>query len=205
MNSQYCGTDGFYFPIVYQKNQKQVDASLSQGEIDYADLTKWSFPDEFLCFVWERKLLAFINSTYPNPRERNEVPIWFLICCQFVMRLHQTGHYHHLGFLLNSGSLLTPEQRQGLIYHPCYTLSTLLNVAMEHPQFHVASYELGAGNEDELVHAKKIVPEFCNKFSGVMKLLIIDRGYIDGEFIGKIKRDHHVDVLIPLRKNMTNA
>lgn len=308
MLSQDIGTDGFYFPVVYQKNQSQVEACLNQGNIDYADLTQWSFPDEFLCFVLERKLLEFVNSSYPNPRNRNDVPIWFLICCQFVMRLHQTGSYHHLGFLLNSGSLLTrfgfnvgskkigfneknktvrktavhadtarksfkdtdpteirkwylqdlqkwfrtqrtfnhrgifvldqshlvvpdnknykdavkmpvdehgqlysnlssltPEQKQGLIYHRCYTLSTLLNVAMEHPQFHVAGYELGAGNEDELVQAEKLIPAFCNQYSGVMKLLIVDRGYIDGEFIGKIKRDHHVDVLIPLRKDMINA
>lgn len=308
MKSQSLSVGGFSFPIVYQKNQKQVDADLSEGDIDYAELTKWSFPDEFLCFILERKLLDFIDMTYPNPRERNDVPIWFLISCQFVMRLHQTGNYHHLGFLLNSGSLLTrfgfnigskhigfndknkktrktaihadtarkffkdtnpgairhwykddlqkwfqgqrafdhrgifvldqshlvvpdnenyknavkmpvdehgqlysnlgsltPEQKQGLIYHPCYTLSTLLNVALERPQFHVAGYDLGPGNEDELAQAENIVPDFCNKFNGVMKLLIIDRGYIDGEFIGKIKRDHNVDVLIPLKKNMVNA
>jgi len=308
MLSQTCGNDGFYFPMIYQKDQKKVEEQLTQGEIDYADLTQWQFPDEFLCFVMQRNLLEFVNRTYPNPREKNEVPIWFLICCQFVMRLHQTGNYHHLGFLLNSGSLLTrfgfnvgspkigfndknkktrktaihadtarkffkdtspieirqwyrnelqtwfrqqrtfdhrgifildqshlvvpnnknykdavkmpvdehgqlysnigsltAEQKKGLIYHPCYTLSTLLNVAMGCPQFHVAGYELGPGNEDELVHANKLVPAFCRQFSGLMKLLIVDRGYIDGEFIGKIKRDHDVDVLIPLRKNMVNA
>ncbi len=308
MLSQTCGNDGFYFPTIYQKDQKKIEEQLTQGEIDYADLTQWQFPDEFLCFVMERNLLEFMNRTYPNPREKNEVPIWFLICCQFVMRLHQTGNYHHLGFLLNSGSLLTrfgfnvgsprigfndknkktrktaihadtarkffkdtspgeirqwyrnelqtwfrqqrtfdhrgifildqshlvvpdnknykdavkmpvdehgqlyanigsltTEQKQGLIYHPCYTLSTLLNVAMERPQFHVAGYEMGPGNEDELIQANKLVPAFCRQFSGLMKLLIVDRGYIDGDFIGKIKHDHHVDVLIPLRKNMINA
>lgn len=299
---------GFSFPIVYQKNQKHIEDCLSQGDIDYAELTRWQFPDEFLCFVMERKLLEYVNRTYPNPREKNEVPIWFLICCQFVMHLHQTGHYHHLGFLLNSGSLLTrfgfnvgsphigfngknkkvrktaihadtprkffkdtssqairqwyrkelqtwfrqqrtfdhrglfvldqshlvvpdnknykeavkmpvdehgqlyanlssltSEQKQGLIYHPCYALTTLLNVARECPQFHVAGYELGPGNEDELVQAARLVPAFCRQFSGLMKLLIIDRGYIDGEFIGKIKHDHGVDVLIPLKKSMVNA
>ena len=308
MSSQHSGVNGFSFPIVYQKNQKKVEEYLNQGDIDYADLTQWTFPDEFLCFVMERKLLEFISISYPNPREKNDVPIWFLVCCQFVMRLYQTGNYHHLGFLLNSGSLLTrfgfnvgsekigfndknkserktaihpdtarkffkdtkpmeirtwyrddlqkwfrgqhtfdhrgifvldqshlvvpdnknykdavkmpvdehgqlysnlgsltPEQKQSLIYHPCYTLSTLLNVSMDHKQFHIAGYELGPGNEDELIQAERLVPAFCNKFNGVMKLLIIDRGYIDGEFMGKMKRDHNVDVLIPLRKNMADV
>lgn len=305
MNTTINKAGGFYLSKIYQKDQRKIEACLEQGEIDYADLTKWSFPDEFLCFVLERRLLEFVNYSYPNPRERNDVPIWFLICCQFVMRLHQTGNYHHLGFLLNSGSLLTrfgfnvgakhigfndknkqerktaihadtarkffkdtspleirqwyrndlqkwfqkqrtfnhrgifildqshlvvpdnknykdavkmpvdehgqlypnlgtltPEQKQGLVYHRCYTLSTLLNVAMEYPQFQVAGYELGPGNEDELVQAEKLIPAFCQHFGGVMKLLIVDRGYIDGELIGKIKRDYNVDVLIPLRKNM---
>jgi len=306
--SQSNGHNGFTLPVVYKKAQEQVEEYLSQGDIDYAQLTHWQFPDEFLCFVMERKLLPYIERTYPNPREVNEVPIWFLICCQFVMRLHQTGNYHHLDFLLNSGSLLTrfgfnvgsphigfntknkktrktaihhdtarkffkdtsakeirqwyrdslqswfrqqrafdhhgifvldqshlvvpdnknykdavkmpvdehgqlypnlgsltAEQKQSLIYHPCYTLTTLLNVARERPQFHVAGYELGPGNEDELIQADRLVPAFCQTFSGLMKLLIIDRGYIDGEFIGRIKQDHGVDVLIPLKKNMINA
>jgi hypothetical protein len=97
---------------------------------------------------------------------------------------------------------LTTEQKRSLIYHPCYTFSTLLNVGLEGDNFHVAGYELGAGNEDELVQAEKLIPNFCRQFKDVMKILILDRGYIDGNFIQKIKRDYNVDVLIPLRKNM---
>jgi len=56
-----------------------------------------------------------------------------------------------------------------------------------------------------LLQADRLIPDFCRQFSGLMKLLIIDRGYIDGEFIAKIKQDHRVDVLIPLKKNMIDA
>ncbi len=305
MTTKEVGMGGFYLPIIYQKNQARIEELLSQGDIDYADLTHWSFPDEFLCFVLGSKLLKFVDSSYPNPRSKNEVPIWFLVSCQFVMRLYQTGKYHHLQFLLNAGSmltrfgfnvgakkigfneknkktrksvihadtarkffkdtkpneichwyrdelqhwfrrqhafnhqgifvldqshlvvpdnenyqdamkmpvdehgqlysnleLLTEEQKRALVYHRCYTLSTLLNVSLECDQFHIAGYELGAGNGDELVQAEKLIPTFCKQFNGVMKLLIMDRGYIGGDWIRKIKQDHGVDVLIPLRKNM---
>jgi hypothetical protein len=37
---------------------------------------------------------------------------------------------------------------------------------------------------------------------GVMKRLILDRGFIDGEQIGRCKQKHGVDILIPLKKNM---
>ncbi len=296
---------GFNFPTVYHKHQKNIETQLEQGTIDYADLTQWSFPDEFLCFVLESKLLKFIDASYPNPREKNEVPLWFLVSCQFVMHLFQTGHYHHLQFLLHSGSLLTrfgfnvgaphlgfnaknkknrktpvhsdtvrkffkdtsvqdiqtwyvthmqgwfkqqrafdhqgifildqshlvvpdnknykeavkmpvdshgqlypnlgflsEEQRKALIYHRCYSLSTLLNVSTDCEQFHVAAYQLGPGNQDELVQAEKLIPQFCKQSGGLIKLLIMDRGYIDGNFIGTLKNKHNIDVLIPLKKNM---
>ena len=305
MTQKDIGTGGFYLPTIYQKDQNKVAAQLETGEIDYADLTKWNLPDEFISFAMESGLLQFIDRTYPNPRVKNEIPIWFLVTCQFVMRLHQTGRYDNLRYLLNAGSILarfgfnvgnprigfndknkkdrktavdadsvrkffkdtkvdeirnwyredlqswfriqksfdhhgifildqthlvvpdnpnykgavkmpvdehgqyysrlaelTEEQKKALIYHRCYTLSTLLNVGLEHELFHVAGYELGPGNEDELVQAEKMVPDFCRKFPGLVKILILDRGYIDKDFIYKLKHDYQVDVLIPLRKNM---
>lgn len=105
--ARVVGKGGFYLPKVYEKKQKEIEAALNQGKIDYADLTQWSFPDEFLCFILQSNLLQFMDTTYLSPRVKNEIPIWFLMNCQFVMRLFQTGSYHHLEFLLNAGSILT--------------------------------------------------------------------------------------------------
>lgn len=298
-------TGGFYLPLVFQQNQKMVSEKLNAGDIDYAELSKWNFPDKFLCYVLETGLLEFVDKTYPNPRINNEVPIWFLITCQFVMRLYLTGKYHNLNYLLNAGSLLTrfgfnvgskrigfndknkktrvtalhpdtvrkffkdtdhieirqwyrnelqiwfknkrafdakgifildqshlvvpdnpnykgavrmpvdehgqryenlgklsEEQKKGLPYHPCYTFSTLLNVGIDRKTFHVAGYEVGPGNEDELVQAERLVREFCEQHPGILKELIVDRGYIDAQWIQKIKRKYKVDTIIPVRKNM---
>lgn len=35
-----------------------------------------------------------------------------------------------------------------------------------------------------------------------MRRLILDRGFLDGEAIGRVKKEYGVDVLIPLKKNM---
>jgi len=75
-------------------------------------------------------------------------------------------------------------------------------VGLEHELFHVASYELGPGNEDELIQAEKMLLRFCRKFPGLIKTLIMDRGYIDKDFIYKMQHDYQIDVLVPLRKNM---
>jgi len=305
VNATKIGRGGFFLPAVYKKAQRDVESALEEAEIDYTDLTQWNFPDEFLCFVLDMGLLDFVDRTYPNPRVNNEVPIWFLISCQFLMRLFQTGRYHHLRYLLNAGSLLTrfgfnvgtkkigfndknkyerktaldadrvrkffkdtspteirawyckdlqqwfkgkraldshglfildrshlvvpdnpnyrdalkmpvdehgqwysnfstltQEQKKSLIYHPCYALSTLLNVAPNKTTFHIAGYELGPGNEDELTQAERLIHSFCQKNPGVIKELIVDRGYMSGEWIDKLKSHFNIDVLIPLRKNM---
>jgi len=67
----------------------------------------------------------------------------------------------------------------------------------------VAGYDWGGGKEDELVQGQRLVDTFVETVGkGVMQLLIMDRGYIDGEFITHVKRDLGSDVMIPLRKNM---
>jgi hypothetical protein len=298
---------GFQFPRIYQKNQTQVEDDLAADDIDYADLTQWTFPDEFLCYVHEIGLLKFIDKTYPNPREKNEVPIWFLVSCQFVMRFYQTGRYNNLRYLLNAGSLLTrfgynvgttqigfnsknknprktvihddtvrkffkdtdhqaicswyrtelqqwfkskrvfhpaglfildqshlvvPDnanyrdavkmpvdehgqlykhlstlsdaEKKALVYHRSYALSALLHTDPLGERYHIAGYELGAGNIGELAQAENIVSEFCRATPGVMKELIVDRGYIDGDFFSQIKKEHNVDLLIPLKTNMAS-
>lgn len=305
--SKEVGKGGFYLPTIYEKAQRHIEACLEQGEIDYAQLSKWTFADEFLCFVMQVGLLEFVDVTYPNPREKNEVPIWFLVTCQFLLHIYQSGRYSHLDYLLNAGSVLTrfgfnvgashigfndknqterrtalhsdtvrkyfkdtdrdeirawyrselqtwfkakrafdpegifildqshlvvpdnpnyveavkmpvdehgqlysnlksltAEQRKGLVYHPCYTLSVLLGLAPSHLSYHVASYELGPGNEDELIQAERLVPDFCRRFPGVMKELIVDRGYLSAEFINTLKTQYHVDVLLPLKSNMSS-
>ena len=49
----------------------------------------------------------------------------------------------------------------------------------------------------------ELVDEFVeNHGRGVMKRLILDRGFLNGEKIGHCKRDLAGDVLIPARKDL---
>jgi hypothetical protein len=306
MDRSTIGSGNFFLPKIVHQDQNKVLESLKAGSIDYADLSQWSFADEFLCFTMQLKFLEFADRTYPNPRKKNEVPIWFLIASQFVLRLHGSRNYDHLKYFLNSGALLTKigfntvahgavgfnqknkyerktavdpstvrkffkdtpaeeirqwynddlqrwfkahkvydtkglfvldqthlvvpknsnyadaammpvdehgqlyknlnkmteEQKKGLVYHPCYTLSLLLHINASGDLHHISGYDFGPGNEDELVQARNIVPNFCENNPGVMKELIVDRGYIDGPDIGTLKQKYKVDVLIPLKRNM---
>lgn len=98
---------------------------------------------------------------------------------------------------------MSKEQKKGVKYHPCYALSELLHIGKENQSFIFAGYQWGPGNTDELVQGEKLVTDFVNPVGkGVMKLLIMDRGYISGSFITYVKKELGSDVLIPLRSNM---
>lgn len=100
-------------------------------------------------------------------------------------------------------SHMTEEQKKAVKYHPCYALSELLHIGKDEQSFIFAGYQWGPGNTDELVQGKPLVTDFVDAVGkGVMKLLIVDRGYISGEFVTHVKRDLGSDVLIPLRSNM---
>ena len=306
MGSINTTRNDFNFPRVHHHEQRKVEAAFEQGKLDYVDLSQWSFADELLCFALQNDFLKFAGKSYPNPRSKNEVPVWFLIASQLVLRTHNSGTYSQLDYFLNAGSILTKvgfnlsgsgqvgfnnknakprktavnhdtvrkyfkdtdpkevrnwfnrdiqdwfrirktydknglfildqshlvvpknnkykdavympvdehgqryknlgqlseDQKKSLPYHPCYTLSCLLHIDSSSELFHVASYELGPGNEDELPQAERLVFDFCKRYPGVMQELIVDRGYLSGPFIGRLKKEYGVDILIPLRRNM---
>ncbi len=308
MNQSKVGSGGFFLPDVYAHNNQTVVELLRRGEVDYADLSQWSFADEFMSFVLHLDFLEFADKTFPNPRKKNFVPVWFLIASQLVLRLHNERAYSHLKYFLNAGSILTKigfntsasgvvgfneknkyerhtaidqdaarkffkdtdpeeirdwynesfqgflrarkvydakglfvldqshlvvpnnanyqdavrmpvdehgqryknldtltdEHKRTLVYHPCYTLSCLLHIDSDAELFHFSGYDFGPGNADELAQAENLVPQFCKRNPGVMKELIVDRGYISGPWIGKTKKEHGVDVLIPLKKSMSD-
>jgi len=99
---------------------------------------------------------------------------------------------------------MSKEQKKGIRYRSCYALSELLHIEKkDNPAFIFAGYQWGAGNTDDLVQGRQVVRDFIEATGkGVMKLLIVDRGFISGEFITQVKEEFGSDILMPLRKNM---
>lgn len=297
-----CGTGGFEFPRIYKENKNKLKRLIiNEGRQDLVELSHWSTADDFMHYILEARFLEFADKTYPSPRLKTEVPVWFLISAQIALRLFSGTKYSDLDTFLKSGSILsrvgfnvacakgfndkntyerqipchqdtvrkffkdtaptalrdwfcsdvqgwflrnngidtegvfildqshlvvpenenyqdakhmpvdehgqwykgTKEEIRNYKWHPCYTLSTLLHLKSDQRSFHYAGYELGPGNEDELVQAEQILDRYvtaCGK--GVVKLLIVDRGFISGEFINICKGKFGTDVLLPLRSNM---
>jgi len=292
-------------PIIYEENRIKVLNDLKDGRLDYLDLADWTFQDKFFAFLLGIRFFEICGASYPTPRAKEEVPLWFLLACKVQMKLHTTSSFEKLPGILRSGAILsrvkfnvgglnggfnnknrkqrssaihhdtarkffkdtdplklrnwhnsdvqrfirtnrgfdkhgiflldqthivvpendnyndavrmpvdehgqlinmstmTEEQKKAVKYHPCYALSELLHIGRDEHSFIFAGYQWGSGNTDELVQGKALVGNFVEAVGkGVMKLLIVDRGFISAEFVTYVKRTLGSDVLMPLRSNM---
>lgn len=292
--------------IVYRENKPHVRRALGAGKIDYIDLTRWSFQDRFFAFLLSSGFLQFAQISFPTPRRKEEVPVWFLTACAMQLKLHTESAFHKLKHLLRSGAILSrlrfnvgthpgggfnnknkkprttmidqdtvrkfyrdvravrqfrwfnedvaawihkhggfdrqgrfiidltlipvpdnpnykhvawlplddhwnyvdtrglsPEEKKKVHYTPCYALVSLLHVLAQDQGYIYAGAYLLSGNCDVIRTARRLVRNFVGAVGpGVIKELILDRGFVDGKFITDLKRRHGIDVLIPLKKNM---
>ena len=98
---------------------------------------------------------------------------------------------------------LSEEERKELKYTLCYQQVLLMNMSKERDFYLIAGTHLGPGNESGLKEGEKLIDQFVERFGkGVIKLLIVDREFIDGPMITRFKKKHRIDVLIPLKSNM---
>jgi hypothetical protein len=96
---------------------------------------------------------------------------------------------------------LTPEERRHVHRERCYKWVSLLH--LRGGAFVYAAAALLPGNAHEVGPLYQLVEQFVQTAGkGVIKWLILDRGFIDGEKISRCKRDWAIDVVIPVKKDM---
>lgn len=96
---------------------------------------------------------------------------------------------------------LGPEERKRAHRERCYKWVSLLHVRQG--CYVYAAAALVAGNAHEAPVLFRLVEQFVQAVGpGVIKLLILDRGFIDGKNISRCKTEFGIDVLIPLKKKM---
>jgi len=99
---------------------------------------------------------------------------------------------------------LTPEKRARCTWRRCYKMVSLLHTNRKAEFFYYVGVRVipGSDNEGPVLH--QLVEDFVTWHgTKTMKWLIVDRGFLDGEWIGRCKTDWSIDVLIPARSNMT--
>jgi Transposase DDE domain len=98
---------------------------------------------------------------------------------------------------------ITDEAQKTYLWRRCYKLVTLLHTNRAGEFFLYGGLRLIAGKDSECPVLYQLVDQFVQYHGrGVMKRLILDRGFLDGEKISHCKRDLDIDVLIPTRRDM---
>lgn len=119
-----------------------------------------------------------------NPAYEGSVVLWF------------DEHNHPVDY-----EKLSPAQRKKAHRERCYKLVSLLHLRGGAYVYAALAVVPGNAHEDPILYA--LVEEFVRRVGpGVLKKLILDRGFIDGPRIAYCKTVLGVDVLIPLKKNM---
>lgn len=98
---------------------------------------------------------------------------------------------------------LTPQQAARCQWRRCYKLVSLLHTDRAGRGCAWAAVRLLPGTASECPVLYALVDEVVAAVGpGVLRRLLLDRGFLDGAAIGRCKQVHGIDVLIPVRKTM---
>jgi DDE family transposase len=87
--------------------------------------------------------------------------------------------------------------------HRCYKLVSLIHVNRKLDFFFVVAARVVPGRRHECPILYELVEEVVRAVhKGFFKVLIVDRGLIDGERMGRLKQEFAIDTIVPLRTNM---
>jgi hypothetical protein len=98
---------------------------------------------------------------------------------------------------------MSAAQLKACQWRRCYKMISLLHTNENGDFFLYAGMRIVPGNIHECPVLWEMVDEFVSVIGkGVIKDLILDRGFLDGEAIAKAKTDYRIDVTIGVRRNM---
>ena len=98
---------------------------------------------------------------------------------------------------------MTDEQKSQCQWRRCYKMVTLLHTNRTLDFFLFVAVKVVSGKDHECPVLYGLVKQFVQTAGkGVMKRLILDRGFLDGEAISFCKKEYGMDILIPIRRNM---
>lgn len=306
--------------VIFEENKPLVLQALNNGEFDYLESASEVFEADFFRFIKSKTILDKLAKTYPTPRKKEDVPLWFYLSSNLSMRLHGANAFNVFPMIIRVGGMLNafgPDMGKKVVHpdtkditvtcegfnnknnydretpcdqdflrkmakdtdadklmdwfsndaasifrksrvfdkegifigdasylfvpdnpkyensvkllfdennHPinkkryenlpsakkalcewkrCYKMVTLLHTNRNQNFFLVLSVKIVPGNDHESPILYEQVDRFVEKIGkGVIKRLILDRGFLDGASISKCKKDHKIDVLIPIKRNM---
>ena len=98
---------------------------------------------------------------------------------------------------------MTDEQKSRCQWRRCYKMVMLLHTNRRLDFFLFVAVKVVSGKDNECPVLYALVKRFVETVGkGVIKRLILDRGFLDGEAIFLCKKKYDIDILIPIRRTM---
>jgi hypothetical protein len=98
---------------------------------------------------------------------------------------------------------MTKAQRARCRWRRCYKAVLLVHCDAAGERFVVVGVRVLRADDSEATALWPLLDTFLAAVgSGVMKVLLVDRGFLNGREIGRLKRDHGIDTVIPIRSDM---
>jgi hypothetical protein len=87
--------------------------------------------------------------------------------------------------------------------HRCYKLVSLIHIHRRMDFFFVVAARVVSGRRHECPILYELVDEVVRAVGrDVIKVLIVDRGFIDGPQMGRLQQDYRIETIVPVRANM---
>lgn len=98
---------------------------------------------------------------------------------------------------------LSAAQRKRCRFRRYYRVAALAHTRGHQELLLYAGARMLTEDQHEVKALVPLIDEFVGSVGrGVMKILLVDRGFIDGEAFGHIKEAHGVDIVVPLKAKM---
>jgi hypothetical protein len=92
--------------VIFEENKPLVLDAFRNGEFDYIEAASEVFEADFFRFIKARALLDQLAETYPTPRKKEEVALWFYVASNLSMRLHGVHAFDAFPMVIRSGGML---------------------------------------------------------------------------------------------------
>lgn len=139
--------------------------------------------------MWDREGIVLVDGTYlfvpDNVRYENSSLMWF------------DEHNHP------TDPPKTPQERQKVRLRRCYRAVQMLHTNRQRDWAVYTGLKMGSGAMAESPCLWPMMEQAVGSLpAGAVKLVIHDRGFIDGKTMTRMKRDLVVDSLFPMRRDM---
>ena len=91
---------------VFEHDRQFVIDALRRGQVDYLENVSEAAEANLFRHLIDRRVLERLAESYPRPREKEEVPVWFYLASQISLRLRGAPGYNAFPYVIRSGGLI---------------------------------------------------------------------------------------------------